>query len=88
MQTLRFTLVLALFSAAIFFAFTTRQKTTTAPKIPPYTKAQIDKGRYLVQIMGCADCHAPKKMTAQGPIPDPAQRWTYGISLYGQNNGC
>jgi hypothetical protein len=21
--------------------------------------------------MGCADCHAPKKMTAQGPIPDP-----------------
>ena len=36
-----------------------------------YTQAQIEKGKYLVEIMGCADCHAPKKMTAQGPIPDP-----------------
>ena len=36
-----------------------------------YTHAQIEKGKYLVEIMGCADCHAPKKMTAQGPIPDP-----------------
>ena len=36
-----------------------------------YTQAQIEKGKYLVGIMGCADCHAPKKMTAQGPIPDP-----------------
>ncbi len=39
--------------------------------IPPYTQAQIEKGKYLVEIMGCADCHAPKKMTAQGPVPDP-----------------
>lgn len=40
-------------------------------KTAPYTKAQIDKGRYLVTIMGCADCHAPKTMTPQGPVPDP-----------------
>jgi len=38
---------------------------------PPYTKAQIEKGNYLVKIMGCADCHAPKTMTPQGPVPDP-----------------
>ena len=31
----------------------------------------IEQGKYLVGVMGCGDCHAPKKMTAQGPIPDP-----------------
>lgn len=35
-----------------------------------YTEVQIENGKYLVEIMGCADCHAPKKMTIQGPIPD------------------
>lgn len=30
----------------------------------------VKRGQYLVTIMGCADCHAPKKMTAQGPAPD------------------
>ncbi len=37
----------------------------------PYTKSQIEKGKYLVEIMGCGDCHAPKKMTPNGPILDP-----------------
>ncbi|GAB4020381.1 c-type cytochrome [Spirosoma koreense] len=30
----------------------------------------IKRGEYLVAIAGCADCHAPKKMTPQGPAPD------------------
>lgn len=30
----------------------------------------VKRGEYLVTIMGCADCHAPKKMTPQGPAPD------------------
>ncbi|GAB3549488.1 c-type cytochrome [Spirosoma fluminis] len=30
----------------------------------------IKRGEYLVTIMGCADCHAPKKLTPQGPAPD------------------
>lgn len=65
----------AAFSAAVLLSFTYK---TTPPPAPlsPYTKAQIEKGKYLVEIMGCADCHAPKKMTAQGPIPDP----TLGLS--------
>ena len=66
----------AAFSAAILVSFTNQPAAPShgamVPlKIPPYTKTQIEKGRYLVEIMGCADCHAPKKMTAQGPIPDP-----------------
>ncbi|WP_353721176.1 hypothetical protein [Dyadobacter sp. 676] len=26
----------------------------------------VKRGEYLVTIMGCADCHAPKKMTPPG----------------------
>jgi Cytochrome c len=33
----------------------------------------IARGKYLVTIMGCNDCHSPKKMTAQGPVPDSAK---------------
>ena len=31
----------------------------------------MERGRYLVEIMGCHDCHSPKMMTPQGPVPDP-----------------
>jgi mono/diheme cytochrome c family protein len=30
------------------------------------------KGRYLVTLGGCNDCHSPKKMTPKGPAPDGA----------------
>jgi hypothetical protein len=30
----------------------------------------VKRGRYLVTIMGCADCHSPKKPSPQGPMPD------------------
>ncbi len=33
-------------------------------------KAMIERGRYLVTIGGCNDCHSPKKMTPHGPVPD------------------
>jgi hypothetical protein len=29
------------------------------------------RGKYLVTIMGCNDCHSPKKFGPQGPVPDP-----------------
>jgi cytochrome c553 len=31
----------------------------------------VKRGAYLVSIMGCNDCHSPKKMGPQGPYPDP-----------------
>ncbi|MFD2892732.1 c-type cytochrome [Flavobacterium chuncheonense] len=36
------------------------------------TEDIIQKGEYLVNIMGCNDCHSPKRMGAQGPeiIPE------------------
>ncbi len=33
-------------------------------------KDQVEYGRHLVAIIGCNDCHTPKKMTAMGPVPD------------------
>ena len=30
----------------------------------------IKRGEYLVTIMGCNDCHSPKKMGPNGPEPD------------------
>lgn len=31
---------------------------------------RIERGRYLVTIGGCGDCHTPFKMTEKGPQPD------------------
>lgn len=33
-------------------------------------KSEVAWGGHLVQIVGCNDCHTPKKMTATGPVPD------------------
>ena len=33
-------------------------------------QALLERGEYLVNVIGCADCHAPKKMTDRGPAPD------------------
>lgn len=39
---------------------------------PKMTHEQhVEYGKYLVGIMGCSDCHSPKIMTAEGPVPDP-----------------
>jgi hypothetical protein len=32
--------------------------------------SMIARGQYLVTLGGCNDCHSPKKMTPQGPVPD------------------
>jgi mono/diheme cytochrome c family protein len=32
--------------------------------------AKVQRGEYLVKIMGCNDCHTPRKMGPQGPEPD------------------
>ena len=31
---------------------------------------QVSYGEHLVTIVGCNDCHTPKKMTSMGPVPD------------------
>jgi mono/diheme cytochrome c family protein len=36
----------------------------------PTPKDRIERGRYLVNITGCADCHTPLKVGAKGPEQD------------------
>lgn len=47
--------------------------TAPAPEpTPTPTPADVTlRGQYLVNIMGCHDCHSPKLMGPQGPYPDP-----------------
>ncbi len=37
-----------------------------------HTETDIERGEYLVSIMGCNDCHSPKRMGERGPeiIPE------------------
>ncbi|MCW5922670.1 MAG: diheme cytochrome c-553 [Saprospiraceae bacterium] len=35
----------------------------------------LQRGEYLSNILGCDDCHTPKNMTPQGPVPDMARRF-------------
>lgn len=37
----------------------------------PTMEALIERGKYLVEMMACHDCHSPKIMTPTGPKPDP-----------------
>lgn len=35
--------------------------------------ARVARGHYLVEAVGCADCHAPKEFGPAGPVPDAAR---------------
>jgi hypothetical protein len=34
------------------------------------TESLEQHGKYMVNVLGCTDCHTPKKMTQEGPIHD------------------
>jgi hypothetical protein len=48
-------------------------QTNTAPKPAARSAAaarRVERGKYLVNIMSCSDCHTPFKMGPNGPEPD------------------
>lgn len=47
------------------------QKETNIYEPQVNVQAQIERGRNLVNVIGCNDCHSPKIMTDRGPIDDP-----------------
>ena len=49
---------------------TKARKNTAAPQAKAANAAQIARGEYLVEIMGCHDCHTPAKMGPNGPEQD------------------
>ena len=47
---------------------------TPAAKVEP-AQSPAERGKYLVTVGGCDDCHSPKIFTPEGvPEPDPARR--------------
>ena len=76
-------IVTAVLSAALLFsACSTETKKEVAAEdayeipLPPTTPSQtelIARGKYLVTVAGCNDCHTPKVMTVHGPEPDPTR---------------
>lgn len=52
----------------------TQESAGTAEEEKAPVESPLQRGEYLVNVMGCDDCHSPKIMTAHGPEPDPARR--------------
>ena len=72
-----FPFAIVLFCAAFWLTNCQQQPTekpvaaeTSTPKEDP-----VKRGEYLSNILGCDDCHTPKKMTEQGPVPDMERRF-------------
>ncbi|HUI09389.1 MAG TPA: diheme cytochrome c-553 [Bacteroidota bacterium] len=47
--------------------------TASAQKRDPKIAALIERGKYLVTLGGCNDCHSPKVMTPKGPAVDESK---------------
>jgi mono/diheme cytochrome c family protein len=43
---------------------------TSTSGSPAPAQSVVERGKYLVTISGCHDCHSPKKMGPRGPEPD------------------
>jgi len=76
-KTKHLKLTLLVISTGLFFAWTgcsnpTPEQTNTA--VPEKTEMTLDeklkRGKYLVTIGSCDDCHTPKIMTPEGPVSD------------------
>ncbi|MGB2959341.1 MAG: diheme cytochrome c-553 [Bacteroidota bacterium] len=68
-QTLYSTALVLTLAAGTLFFFSFSQ--AESGKAKGASKEQIERGRYLVMIGGCQDCHTPKTMGPQGPVFHP-----------------
>ncbi|HEX5806093.1 MAG TPA: c-type cytochrome [Macromonas sp.] len=48
--------------------------TAHAESPAPQTTSLVQRGAYLVNFAGCADCHTPHKLGPRGPEPDLSRR--------------
>jgi len=46
---------------------------TPAPRAKAPESSPVQRGKYLVSVLGCNDCHTPMKLGAHGPEPDLAR---------------
>jgi hypothetical protein len=45
----------------------------SAARAQNQSSSSVERGKYLVTVGGCHDCHTPKTMTNRGPTPDMAR---------------
>jgi mono/diheme cytochrome c family protein len=68
-----FTAVFLILTVIVFFACNEAGQTSSSEPLterPASSEDPVNRGKYLVTIGGCYDCHSPKIMTAQGPVLD------------------
>ena len=56
--------------ASLFAVASAQQATPAAASTPVGSQSAVERGKYLVTISGCHDCHTAKKMGPAGPEPD------------------
>ena len=71
--TVPFALALTVLSSGTGRAVT---QATSPAAGPPNETGRVERGAYLVRIMGCNDCHTPFKMGPRGPAPDMSRSLT------------
>jgi len=67
--------VLVLFSVSIPHVScneTAKSDTLAAPKTLSHADL-VARGKYIVTVSGCSDCHSPKVFTPMGPVPDSSK---------------
>lgn len=66
--------VVAIFSLSMISCNNDNRQSSadSALKTNSVFESEVDRGKYLVGIMGCNDCHSPKRLGENGPeiIPD------------------
>ena len=70
-KTTRISIVLLVFSVALLTTCTSRQKPSSKETLTVANEQPAQRGEYLVTIMGCNDCHSPKKPGPTGPVIVP-----------------
>jgi mono/diheme cytochrome c family protein len=59
-----------LFTGSVGFMALTSGQAQDSARTSEAHQARVERGEYLVKIMGCNDCHTPWKMGPKGPEPD------------------
>lgn len=80
MRTTIFTLSAITVTVAIAVAACTNSTAELKPAVKQSAKtdstAMVQRGKYLVNAMGCDDCHSPKRMGPNGPELIPELRFS------------
>lgn len=64
------TYLIAALATGMLFACAPKKQEMNKPETEVSLPEKIEKGKQLVTVLGCNDCHSPKVMTAMGSVPD------------------